>query len=91
MNYLKGKMEQISTPIKSSELDQIFMKLEQTKGRDKGRIKFNYITNQQLRSLKYKARNTTTIVNTSPSKKEEKEKVHYDEDESVDEEDAEEK
>lgn len=79
MNFLKGKQEQLSTPLKNSELDEIFTKLQETKGRDKGRVKFNYITNQQLRSLKYKARNPI-IQSTSPSKKEEKEKVHYDQD-----------
>ena len=27
------------------------------KGRDKGRVKFNYLTSEQLRSLKYKSNN----------------------------------
>lgn len=72
MNSLKGKQDQLATPLKNGELDEIFAKLEETKGRDKGRIKFNYIINEQLRSLKYKVRNTVAYSSTSPAKKEEK-------------------
>lgn len=71
MNTLKGKAELLGTPLKSNELDETFLKIQESKGRDKGRVKFNYITNEQLRSLKYKSRGAVTI-STSPSKKEEK-------------------
>lgn len=45
----------------------------ESKGRDKGRQKFNHITNEQLRALRYKSKVTTISNGTaSPSKKEAK-------------------
>ena len=41
------------------------MKQLQSKGKDKGRQKFNYLISEQLRSLKYKPR----YANNSPTKK----------------------
>lgn len=48
-------------PMKSNEVQEIFLKLLETKGKDRGRAKFNHLTNQQLRSLKYKAKPLPTI------------------------------
>lgn len=67
-------------PLKSNEIEERLLKYEESKGKDKGRVKFNFFTNEQLRNLKYKSK---SLVSNSPSKKEEKEKVHYDEDEEV--------
>ena len=43
-------------PLKPNEIDERLIKQLETKGKDKGRQKFNYTTNEQLRSLKYKAK-----------------------------------
>ena len=67
MNYLRGKCDSPTPPLKSNEIEERLLKYEETKGKDKGRIKFNYITNEQLRSLKYKAK--SQISSSSPSKK----------------------
>jgi hypothetical protein len=75
MNHLRGKTDSPCVPLKQNEIDERLQKYEELKGRDKGRIKFNFITNEQLRSLRYKAKSQ---ISSSPSKKEEKEKVHYD-------------
>lgn len=66
MNSIKGKSEFMTVSLKNSEIDEIFVKYEESKGRDKGRIKFNYITNEQLRSLKYKPK--VAVYNNSPKK-----------------------
>jgi len=47
--------------MKNFEVDEAFMKLLDTKGKDKGRVKFNHMTNEQLRSLKYKAKPLPTV------------------------------
>jgi hypothetical protein len=77
VNWLRGKNELLAVALKSNEVEERLEKHLETRGRDKGRVKFNYITSEQLRSLKYKAKTQSV----SPSKKEEKERVHYDEDE----------
>jgi hypothetical protein len=65
MAWLKGKTEWLTTPLKNSEIDEVMHKYEETKGRDKGRTRFNYITNEQLRSLKYKAKSAVVYNNSS--------------------------
>lgn len=62
------------------------MKYEEGRGKDKGRVKFNHITNEQLRSLKYKAK--PVVLNY---KKEKAEKVQYDEESDIEEEEEEER
>ena len=64
----------LGTAMKPNEIEERLVKLEESKGKDRGRVKFNHVTNEQLRSLKYKARS----VVQSPTKKEYKEKVCYD-------------
>ena len=39
----------------------------ETRGRDKGRVKFNYLISQQLRSLKYKAK-PSPVTNSTKKK-----------------------
>ena len=46
MAWLKGKTEWPTTPLKNSEIDETMHKYEETKGRDKGRTRFKYITNE---------------------------------------------
>lgn len=43
----------------------------ESKGKDKGRVKFNHITNEQLRSIKYKSKvsNVSTVSTNSASPK----------------------
>ena len=42
----------------------------ESKGKDKGRQKFNHITNEQLRALKYKSKISNIVNNnSSPSPK----------------------
>ena len=48
-------------PMKSQEVEEVFSKLLESKGKDKPRIKFNYMTNEQLKSLKYKAKPLPTV------------------------------
>ena len=43
-------------------------KLLETKGRDKPRVKFNFMTNEQLKSLKYKAKPLPTVNMSKKSK-----------------------
>ena len=43
-------------------------KLLDSKGRDKPRVKFNYMTNDQLKSLKYKAKPLPTVNLSKKSK-----------------------
>ena len=40
-----------------------------SKGKDKGPQKFNHITNEQLRSLKYKSKVSMISTSQSPAKK----------------------
>lgn len=42
--------------MKNFEVEEVFIKLLDSKGKDKGRVKFNHMTNEQLRNLKYKAK-----------------------------------
>lgn len=59
----------MANPLKSNEIQERFQKLLDSKGKDKGRQKFNHITNEQLRSLKYKSKVSLTSTSQSPSKK----------------------
>ena len=43
-------------------------KLVDSKGKDKPRIKFNFMTNEQLKSLKYKAKPLPTVNLSKKSK-----------------------
>ena len=45
MKGLKDKGEVMTTPLKTSEVDEILQRYEESRGRDKGRIKFSYVTN----------------------------------------------
>jgi len=53
---LRGKKLEGLLPMKNAEIEEVFIKLLDSKGKDKGRVKFNHMTNEQLRSLKYKAK-----------------------------------
>ena len=44
MGYLKGK-EMLSIAMKPNEIEERLVKLEESKGKDRGRVKFNHITN----------------------------------------------
>lgn len=48
-------------PMKPHEVQQLLSKLLESKGKDRPRLKFNYMTNQQLKSLKYKAKPLPTV------------------------------
>ena len=77
MNTLKGKMKDLNIdPLKPQEIQERLKKQLDSKGKDRGRTKFNHITNQQLRSIKYKARSSVNVNGsgngTSLSKKESK-------------------
>ena len=48
-------------PMKSQEVEDAIGKLMDLKGKDRPRIKFNIITNEQLHSLKYKAKPLPTV------------------------------
>ena len=48
-------------PMKTGEVEEVFLKLLEGRGRDRGRVKFNHMTNEQLRSLKYKAKPLPTV------------------------------
>ena len=44
-NSLRGKKQDLIMPMKSQEVEEVFTKLLESKGRDKPRIKFNHMTN----------------------------------------------
>ena len=60
-NHLKGKRLDSILPMKSQEVEDVFLKLLDSRGKDRGRVKFNHMTNEQLRSLKYKAKPLPTV------------------------------
>jgi hypothetical protein len=60
-NLLKGKRLESIMPMKSNEVEEAFLKLLDSKGKDRGRVKFNHMTNEQMRSLKYKAKPLPTV------------------------------
>lgn len=56
-NLLKGKKIGIELlPLKNFEIEERLQKQLLGKGKDKTRKNFNHLTNEQLRSLKYKAK-----------------------------------
>lgn len=52
----------------------------ESKGKDKGRQKFNHITNEQLRALKYKSK-IGSVSNSSPSPNKKESRIVDDEEE----------
>lgn len=57
LNFLKGKkLDLMANPLKINEIEEKLLKQLESKGKDKGRQKFSHMTNEQLRSLKYKSR-----------------------------------
>lgn len=56
-NILRGKNPDIEAlPLKPQEIEEKLQKQLDGKGKDKTRKNFNHLTNEQLRSLKYKAK-----------------------------------
>ena len=79
ISCLRGKnQEQFSDPLKPQEIEDRIAKVLESKGKDKGRQKFNYLLNEQMKSLKYKARYANQHSN-SPKKS----RVENNEDEEV--------
>jgi hypothetical protein len=60
-SLLKGKRFDSIMPLKTGEVEEAIIKLLESKGKDKGRMKFNLMTNEQMRSLKYKAKPFPTV------------------------------
>lgn len=72
-DYIKSlkpnKKDQMGNALKPNEIEERFQKVLDSKGKDKGRQKFNHFTNEQLRSLKYKSKVSVTNSSQSPAKK----------------------
>jgi hypothetical protein len=60
-SQLKGKKLDSPMPMKANEVEEALGKLLDSKGKDRGRIKFNHLTNEQMRSLKYKSKPLPTV------------------------------
>lgn len=60
-SQLKGKKLDSPMPMKSNEVEEALGKLLDSKGKDRGRTKFNHLTNEQLRSLKYRSKPLPTV------------------------------
>lgn len=65
---LKGKKVEQIMPMKGAEVEEVLGKLLESKGKDRGRAKFNHLTNEQLRSLKYKSKPLPTVNLSKKSK-----------------------
>lgn len=44
-SLLKGKRSDTIMPLKTAEVEEAILKLLESKGKDKGRVKFNLMTN----------------------------------------------